>query len=144
MKQCLVDVNVVVALLVPRHVHHQVAHNWFGDLISGQVGLCRLAQLAVVRLLGNPKIMGTEALSVSDGWSVVQKFLEDDRIEFLKEPPSVESFITATLDHPHNPAKLVTDGYLAAFAMSSHRKFVTFDRDFLRFRGLELELLVRQ
>jgi predicted nucleic acid-binding protein len=35
----------------------------------------------------------------------------------------------------------VNDAYLAAFAITSDRKLVTFDRGFLEFPGLDVEIL---
>lgn len=57
MKRCLVDVNVWLALLVRHHIHHQLARAWYDGLPERQVGLCRIVQLALVRLLANPSIM---------------------------------------------------------------------------------------
>ena len=30
----LLDVNLLVALFDPDHIHHELAHDWFGDLIT--------------------------------------------------------------------------------------------------------------
>ena len=51
MKQTLVDVNVLLALVSRNHRHHAIANAWFDRQQAGEVALCRLVQLGVVRLL---------------------------------------------------------------------------------------------
>jgi len=34
----LLDVNVLVALFDPDHVHHELAHDWFADHRSARLG----------------------------------------------------------------------------------------------------------
>jgi len=134
----LVDVNLVLALLVRQHVHHALSRDWFANLGAGEVGLCRLVQLAIVRLLGNRAIMANDAVSALVGWRLIEDLLQDERLEFLPEPPRIDSVLPGLLDHPVLPGKLVSDAYLAAFAMAASRQMVTLDREFLRFRGLDV------
>ena len=141
MKRCLVDVNLVLALLVRQHVHHTIARDWFAGRIANEVGLCRLVQLALVRLLANRSIMANDAVPATAGWQLIADLLEDERLDFLAEPLLIDSYLPAFLGYPVSPAKLVTDAYLAAFAMASSRQLVTLDRDFRRFRGLDVLLL---
>lgn len=141
MKLCLVDVNVVFALLVADHVHHPVARRWFDNLGAEEAGLCRFVELAVVRLLGNPKIMGPLALAAADGWRVVCELSTDERVAHLQEPAGIEVHLAELFEYPATAGKLVGDAYLAAFAIASSRTLVTLDRDFRRFRGLSFELL---
>ncbi len=143
MKRCLVDVNVWLALLVLQHEHHGVAGTWFETLAAGEAGLCRFVQLAIIRLLANRSVMGEHALAASAAWDLVEKLLEDERVEFVPEPDGVDSLLPALLNYPLPAGKLVTDAYLAAFAISASRRLVTLDRAFRQFRGLDLELLSR-
>jgi uncharacterized protein len=141
MKPCLVDVNAILALLVRSHAHHDLARRWFDGLNAGEVGICRIVQLAIVRLLGSRAIMGSHAVSAAAGWGIMVELFEDERVEFLIEPANIESFLPRLLSHPVAAGKLVTDAYLAAFAMAASRRLVTLDRDFRRFRGVEIEFL---
>ena len=56
MNRYLPDVNVLLALLWPRHQSHAAAHAWFGK--SGQHAWASdaLTQLGVLRLLTNPAV----------------------------------------------------------------------------------------
>jgi predicted nucleic acid-binding protein len=82
MKPCLVDVNAILALLVRSHAHHDLARRWFGGLNAGEVGICRIVQLAIVRLLGNRAIMGSHAVSAATGWGIMVELFKDERVNF--------------------------------------------------------------
>ena len=141
MKPCLVDVNVLLALLAPRHVHHSSAEEWFARIEAREAGMCRFVQLGVIRLLGNISVMGPGVLSASEAWHAIFELMQDERIEFIPEPTGIDSILPALFRYRVATVNLVADAYLAAFAIASSRKLVTMDRGFRQFHGLELELL---
>ena len=51
----LLDVNVLIALLDPRHVHHELCHGWFASRGDAPWASCAITQNAVLRILGNPR-----------------------------------------------------------------------------------------
>ena len=51
----LLDVNVLIALLDPQHVHHNAAHHWFSSQVPIGWATCPLTQNGVLRILGNPR-----------------------------------------------------------------------------------------
>ena len=51
----LLDVNVLIALVDPQHVHHDPAHHWFSRHALSGWATCPLTQNAVLRILGNPR-----------------------------------------------------------------------------------------
>ncbi len=53
----LLDVNVMIALAWPLHVHHCVAHAWFERVGQRSWATCPLTQLAFVRISSNAKII---------------------------------------------------------------------------------------
>ena len=59
--KCLPDVNVWIAIVADRHEHHATARQWF-DSVSVPVCFCRVTQMAFLRLLTNPKVMGEDIL----------------------------------------------------------------------------------
>ena len=141
MKQCLVDVNVLLALLARQHIHHQAARNWFRRLHTGEAGVCRIVQLSVVRLLGNRSVMAKDQLPAAAAWRVVGELLADERLEFLSEPDSLDDLLPKFFRYPVPTANLVADAYLAAFAVAASRRIATFDRGFRQFDELELDLV---
>jgi uncharacterized protein len=141
MKPCLVDVNVWLALLVIQHDHHTIARQWFEGLAAGESGLCRLVQLGLIRLLANRTIMGADAVSASRAWELIEELLEDERVDFIDEPGEIHVMLPSLLKYPIPTGKLVTDAYLAAFAICASRRIVTLDAGFRQFRGLDLAVL---
>jgi predicted nucleic acid-binding protein len=103
--------------------------------------MCRLVQLAVIRLLGNRAIMGSDALSAAVTWRHIDELLQDERLDFISEPPRLDAVLPTLFVRPVPSVNLVANAYLAAFAIAASRRFVTFDQGFRQFRGLELDLL---
>lgn len=56
MNRHLVDVNVLLALLWPRHESHAAAHDWFAKSGYRAWATNPLTQLSVLRLLTNPTV----------------------------------------------------------------------------------------
>ena len=50
----LLDVNVLVALFNPDHIHHDTAHDWFAEHHTRGWATCPLTEQGVVRILANP------------------------------------------------------------------------------------------
>jgi toxin-antitoxin system PIN domain toxin len=50
----LLDVNVIVALFDPNHIHHEPAHRWFAQQRASSWATCPLTENGVMRVLSNP------------------------------------------------------------------------------------------
>jgi len=59
MAPALLDVNVLVALAWPTHLHHEPAHHWFHRRRINGWATCTLTQIAFVRLSCQPSIAVT-------------------------------------------------------------------------------------
>jgi predicted nucleic acid-binding protein len=53
-RPALLDVDVLIALFDPDHVHHDAAHAWFGNHRASGWATCPLTENAAVRILSNP------------------------------------------------------------------------------------------
>ena len=51
----LLDVNVLLALFNPDHIHHEVAHDWFADHQARGWATCPMTENGFVRILSHPK-----------------------------------------------------------------------------------------
>lgn len=51
----LLDVNVLVALAWPAHVHHEQAHRWFARSRDAGWATCPATQAGFVRVVSNPR-----------------------------------------------------------------------------------------
>ena len=57
MSVSLLDVNVLLALAWPNHVHHAAAHRWFADNRAEGWATCPLTQLGFARLAMQPAVV---------------------------------------------------------------------------------------
>ena len=63
----LADANVWLAIAFSDHVHHVTARDWFDRQTNDTCAFCRIMQLALLRHLTNPAIMGKFA-AVNGRW----------------------------------------------------------------------------
>src|SRR5262249_9492057 len=136
------DINVWVALSYERHIHHTAARNWFDTLEpTARLFFCRFTQLGLLRLLSATAVMGVDqAKTQQQAWEAYDVWLEDERIELLDEPASLEEYFRRLTKSALPSPKDWADSYLAAFAQASRLTIVTFDRGFLA-KADELVLL---
>lgn len=123
------DINVWVALTHGAHVHHDVARDWFNSLEPDcRFHFCRFTQLGLLRLLTAEAVMGDDVMTQFDAWGVYDRWLEDDRVAFMEEPPGIERRFRAMTRLKRAAPKIWADAYLAAFAETAQLTLVTFDR----------------
>ena len=122
----LLDVNVLISLAWPSHVHHDVAHNWFaGNSVNGWA-TCPLTQCAFLRISSNPKII-PEAVSVQETLKVLEGFAKETHHVFWPDDLTVvESGFPSSLLLGH---RQVADAYLLGLAIQNKGKLVTLDQD---------------
>jgi toxin-antitoxin system PIN domain toxin len=121
----LLDVNVLVALFQPEHVHHDLAHDWFAEHRQDGWATCPITEAGLVRLLANPRFHpgGIGVATVVDRL----RRLQADRAHEWWEANI--SLADPTLFKPTSIRghRQVTDVYLAGLAHSRGGKLVTFD-----------------
>lgn len=125
MSATLLDVNLLVALAWPQHIHHSLAHKWFARASRRPWATCPLTQLAFVRISSNPKIIPA-AVNPRDAVvllaSVVKmpqhKFWRDDLA--VTESPLFSS--RSLIGH-----RQVTDAYLLELARRHKGRLATLD-----------------
>jgi uncharacterized protein len=135
------DINVWLALSYERHVHYPVARKWFEQLDeNSRLCFCRFTQIGLLRLLTTGALMDADVLSQADAWRVYDRWLEDDRILLIDEPPLLEASFRALSQQKRPSPKDWADAYLAAFAAVAGMRLVTFDQAF-RGKAPDLQLL---
>ncbi len=72
--------------------------------------------------------MAEDAMNQAEAWRAYDRWLEDDRVEFIEEPPDLESIFRGMSQSQRPAPKDWADSYLAAFASASQLTIVTFDR----------------
>ena len=122
----LLDVNVLIALLDPMHVHHEPAHRWFAQRADLAWASCALTQNAVLRILGHPRYPNSPGAPAVVA-SVLEQLIHHPRHQFwadslsLLTAPEVQS--NAILDSAQ-----ITDTYLLALAVRQQGRLASFDR----------------
>jgi uncharacterized protein len=122
----LIDVNLLIAILDPDHVHHDLALGWFNDTGCLNWATCPIVQNGVVRIVGSRAYA-----SVPFGCAEVAKILAEwcavpehrfwpDAISLLDAPAIDRAGLTS-------PDR-VTDVYLLALAAANGGQLATLDR----------------
>lgn len=122
----LLDVNVLVALFDPDHVHHDLAHDWFADQRPRGWATCALTEAGFVRVTTNPRYR-QDALRISEAVAGLRTFCQSGRHVFWPDSASLRDsklFVwTAARGH-----RQVTDVCLLALAVRNEGALATFDR----------------
>lgn len=119
----LVDVNVVIALLDPLHVHHERAHRWFGAREASPWHTCPTVQNGVVRVVSNPRYPNSQPAPVVLA-SLASLAAHRDHV-FL--PDSVSLLDASVHTERLLASSQVTDTYLLHLAASNDAQLATFD-----------------
>lgn len=125
-RPALLDVNLLVALFDPDHVHHDTAHDWFADSRRGGWATCPLTENGVVRILSNLRY-SPAAEAPPRIVERLRGFCESGHHAFWADDVSlrdVSRFVAGT------PAshRQVTDVYLLGLAKRHGGRLATFDR----------------
>lgn len=121
----LLDVNVLIALFDPEHIHHETAHAWFGASSRGSWATCPLTENGFVRIVSNPKYPGRRT-TVADAAERLRIFCETGGHEFWPDSISLRDrrHVTAGSIRGY---RQITDVYLLALATKNGGALVTFD-----------------
>jgi toxin-antitoxin system PIN domain toxin len=137
----LLDANVWLALASVSHVHHVAAQAWVVSGPARPLIFCRVTQMALLRLLTTPAIMGADVCSQKEAWRIYDAALTRPGTHFMSEPPTLEAVWRARTALNQPATKLWTDLYLAAFAHGHGLRLVSFDAGFKRFAEIEVAIL---
>ncbi len=122
----LLDVNVLVALIDPRHTHHDTAHDWFVSTGRAAWATCAITENGLMRIAGHPRYPGSPGTPATVAYSLrVMRALPGHR--FWACDISLLDPAHVTLPQFTKAADL-TDIYLLALAKSNGGQLATFDR----------------
>ena len=136
----LLDVNVWLALSDPDHTHHGVARDYWLEQDAPEVAFCRVSMMGFLRLSTHPKVL-SKTPSMGEAWNLYQQYLANPHVVFLGEPPDFEACLKRLTSSSSFVHRLWTDAYLAAFAVASGCRLVSFDADFQTFDSLNFRHL---
>jgi toxin-antitoxin system PIN domain toxin len=122
----LLDVNVLVALFDPDHVHHEPAHRWFADHRPFGWATCPLTENGLVRVLANPAYSPASE-QPARVLERLHAFCNSGGHAFWPDDVSLRDadlFQAGAL----TSHRQVTDLYLLGVAVKRHGLLATFDR----------------
>jgi len=131
----LPDVNVLVALSDPSHVHHGTADNWRLSIGDARFLLCLITEGGFVRLMANPSIGG---LSMNDAIMLLQEIAALRTCQNLPIEPSWLELIEPLTARLHG-YRQVTDALLLGLAIRHGAVLVTLDRSIQALAGEEYD-----
>jgi uncharacterized protein len=122
----LLDVNVVIALIDPGHVQHDLAHDWFAREGLNAWATCPITENGALRILGHanypnspgnpaavaPLLRTMRSLSGHVFWSDDISLLDAGKVDASRLLSSAQT----------------TDSYLLALAQAHGGQLATFDR----------------
>jgi uncharacterized protein len=122
----LLDVNLLVALFDPDHIHHETVHDWFADNRSDGWATCPITETAFVRVLANPAY-GAAISRPSELLSRLRRFCKGSQSRFWTDDVSLRD---ETLFDPAflTSHRQLTDIYLLGLAKKRGGRLATFDR----------------
>lgn len=130
MSATLLDANVLIALVVAEHEHHEIAAHWAAN--TPRIALCPTVQGALMRFLLR---VGESRQSAR---AVLAAFTADERCDFW---PDDIPYGAVDLGHVTGHRQ-VTDAYLAAIARHHKAKIATLDHGFASVLPDVVELIV--
>lgn len=83
----LLDVNVLIALTWPQHVHHSRAHDWLSSR-PGQWATTPLTEAAFVRLSLNPRLVGA-TVSAAEALALLERARRQSEHVFVPDDSSL-------------------------------------------------------
>lgn len=111
----LLDANVLIALLVGDHVHHDAAEAWLPD--ADRFATCPSTEGSLTRLLIR------QGQSAATARTILDAVAADPRHEFWTDELSYREVpLNGVIGH-----RQVTDAYLAQLTRAHHGRLATFD-----------------
>lgn len=134
----LPDVNVLIYAFRSDSVHHAACKAWFDNIIAGNeaFGISPLALSAVARITTNPR-MYKEPSSLSEVFAYCDRLLSQPHCEQVEPGPRHWMIFRRLCLETDTRGPRITDAWFAALAIEHGCTWITYDRDYALFPGLD-------
>jgi len=123
--RCLLDVNVLIALIDPSHAFHSRAHQWWRKSQPAWAS-CPITENGLVRITSAVNYSKIFRFTVAELTTLFQTFVEAFDHAFWPDTISLRD--PACFDHRRIlSSRQITDTYLLALAVKNGGLLVTFD-----------------
>lgn len=126
----LLDVNVLVALFDPGHIHHRAVARWFSSP-NLQWGLCAFSEAGFLRVSTNPT-GGKRTLE--QAINVLKSFSNDPGYRFWPITAGWKTLAAPFRERVYGHQQ-ITDAYLLGLAVKESGVLVTLDKGFKQLAG---------
>ena len=122
----LLDVNVLVALAWPNHVHHRLARSWFENNHVRGWATCSITENGFVRVSSNPRVVD-EARTPAEAVMLLRRLVKLEGHRFWKDGISIARAEASDVERIRG-YRQVMDAHLIALASRHGGRLATFDR----------------
>jgi len=126
MNSFLLDVNALLALLDPMHIHHEAAHQWYARRSPMRLLTCSHVENGVIRVASQsqyPNCLGTSK-RVRE---VLQCYIRQVHAECCSQVVSLLADDVLSRPDLLTPSR-ISDLYLLALAVANGTRLATFDK----------------
>lgn len=121
----LLDVNVMVALAWPNHVHHEPAVSWFANAHAAGWATCPVTQSGFVRVSANRRVI-PDARSPREAVTVLRSLIATPGHDFWTDDVALADAPEVDFDQVQGYRQL-TDVHLLTLASRNGGTLATFD-----------------
>lgn len=123
----LFDVNFLIALFDPSHLHHERAHEFRTSIMKDKWATCPLTENGFIRILSSPAYKNIDAMP-ADLILILNQFKKQyaEQYLFLSDKISITDQNLFKFKNLAGPGQ-ITDVYLLALAIINNAKLLTFD-----------------
>ncbi len=120
----LLDINLLLALTDPMHVHHEPAHRWFGERAYHAWATCPITENGFIRIASHPKYPNRPG-DVSIALAILRQFCAAQGHQFWADDISIRDLLDPGYVITHAQ---VTDLFLLGLAVHKGGKLATLDQ----------------
>ena len=134
----LADVNVLIYAFREDARLHSVCKPWLDGVIRGeaQFGVSPLALSAFVRIVSNPRVF-VHPTPIEDAFAFCDSLLTQPHCEIVRPGERHWAIFRRLCVQTATRGPRISDAWFAALAIEHACAWITYDRDFARFPGLE-------
>jgi toxin-antitoxin system PIN domain toxin len=134
----LPDVNVLIYAFRQDVSNHAVCRAWLVNVIKGDArfGVSPLALSAVVRITTNPRVF-KQPNSAAEAFAYCNNLLSQPHCEIVQPGERHWAIFMRLCIETGIKGPETTDAWFAALAIEKGCAWITYDRDYARFPGLE-------
>ena len=123
----LLDINVLLALHDPSHIHAEIAHEWWEQNQDAGWASCPISENGFVRISSGPSYSPYVHFTPFEAAQILRAFTQTNNHQFWPDSLSLLETSVFLLDQVVGPRQL-TDIYMLALSVKNNGRLVTFDR----------------